>query len=80
MPVCGVVPSVLQGLGGKPMCLLHHLQVTPESLLLHYYSSRPGLWPIVAGVLKGISKDYFKLDLQVELLQSREKGDCDHEV
>eukprot|EP00878_Enallax_costatus_P026891 GHUV01028902.1.p1 GENE.GHUV01028902.1~~GHUV01028902.1.p1 ORF type:complete len:767 (+),score=239.67 GHUV01028902.1:298-2598(+) len=55
-------------------------QVTPESLLLHYYSVRPGLWPIVAGVLKGIAKDYFKLDLRVQLLRSREKGDCDHEV
>jgi hypothetical protein len=33
--------------------------VGPESLLLHYYSSRPGLWPIVVGVLKGMSKTYF---------------------
>jgi hypothetical protein len=41
------------------------LQVTSESLLLHYFSNRPGLWPIVVGVLKGMSNDYFKLDLQV---------------
>lgn len=40
-------------------------QVTPESLLLHYFSNRPGLWPIVVGVLKGMSNDYFKLDLKV---------------
>ena len=25
------------------------LQATPESVELHYYSSRPGLWPIVVG-------------------------------
>jgi hypothetical protein len=40
-------------------------QVTAESLDLHYFSNRPGLWPIVVGVLKGLSNDYFKLDLQV---------------
>jgi hypothetical protein len=55
-------------------------QVTPESLLLHYYSSRPGLWPIVVGALKGMSTAFFKLQLQIEVLHSREKGDCDHEV
>jgi hypothetical protein len=41
------------------------VQVTPESLMLHYFSNRPGLWPIVVGVLKGMSNDYFKLDLKV---------------
>lgn len=46
------------------MCTFH-VQVTPESLQLHYFSNRPGLWPIVVGVLKGLSNDYFKLDLQV---------------
>jgi hypothetical protein len=55
------------------------VQVTSESLLLHYYSSRPGLWPIVVGVLKGISKSYFGFDMGIELLQSRDQG-ADHEV
>ena len=50
-------------------CLL--LQVTPESLLLHYFSNRPGLWPIVVGVLKGMSNDYFKLDLKVGWVADR---------
>jgi hypothetical protein len=54
-------------------------QVTPSSLLLHYYSSRPGLWPIVVGVLKGMSKEFFGFELGVELMQSREEG-ADHEV
>jgi hypothetical protein len=65
------------------LCITLHpllLQVTPESLRLHYYSSRPGLWPVVVGVLKGIAREYFQLDLQVELAHSRDKGDCDHEV
>lgn len=47
------------------MCGRLTVQVTPESLQLHYFSNRPGLWPIVVGVLKGLSNDYFKLDLQV---------------
>jgi hypothetical protein len=61
-------------------CTQLNSQVTPESLLLHYYSPRPGLWPIVVGVLKGLASNYFSLQLQVELLHSREKGDSDHEV
>jgi Haem-NO-binding len=55
--------------------------VTPESLLLHYYSSRPGLWPIVKGVLSGMAVQFFGLEgLNLELLHSRHAGDCDHEV
>lgn len=56
------------------------LQVTPESLLLHYNSMRPGLWAIVVGVLKGVSSQYFNMPLQIQLLHSRERGDSDHEV
>lgn len=55
------------------------LQVTPESLLLHYYSSRPGLWPIVVGVLKGMSKEFFGFEVGVELVESRDEG-AHHEV
>ena len=39
-------------------------QITPDSLLLHYYSSRPGLWPIVVGVLKGLAKEYFGFEVR----------------
>ncbi|KAJ9517261.1 hypothetical protein QJQ45_009127 [Haematococcus lacustris] len=53
--------------------------VTEVSCHLHYYSNRPALWPIVVGVLKGLSKQYLKYDLTVELLQSRDDGH-DHEV
>ncbi|GFH24618.1 guanylate cyclase [Haematococcus lacustris] len=55
------------------------VQVTEVSCHLHYYSNRPALWPIVVGVLKGLSKQYLKYDLTVELLQSRDDGH-DHEV
>lgn len=53
--------------------------MTPESLLLHYHSSRPGLWPIVVGVLRGMSKEYFGFEVGVELVRSRDDG-ADHEV
>eukprot|EP00798_Chlamydomonas_sp_ICE-L_P003500 gene3500-13567_t len=54
--------------------------VTPESVEVHYYSNRPGLWPIVVGALKGVAKEYFKFELEVELLQSRHGTGADHEV
>ncbi|GLC52309.1 hypothetical protein PLESTB_000607500 [Pleodorina starrii] len=55
-------------------------QVTSTSLLLHYHSIRPALWPIVSGVLKGISKVLFDFEVELQLVASREQGDCDHEI
>ncbi|PNW71315.1 hypothetical protein CHLRE_16g649050v5 [Chlamydomonas reinhardtii] len=55
-------------------------EVTGTSLLLHYHSVRPALWPIVVGVLKGASQKLFGHDVELELVRSREAGDCDHEV
>ncbi|KAG2499523.1 hypothetical protein HYH03_002469 [Edaphochlamys debaryana] len=55
-------------------------QVTPISLLLHYHSIRPALWPIVTGVLKGSSQLLFGHGVEMEVLASREAGDCDHEI
>jgi serine/threonine protein kinase len=48
--------------------------VGPDGLTLHYYSSRPGLWPIVVGVLKGVAATYFGIDLAVELVAGRHEG------
>lgn len=56
------------------------LQVTPESLELHYMSKRPGLWPLLVGVLHGMAEDYFDIKIEVELLRGRDDGTCDHEV
>ncbi|GIL96581.1 hypothetical protein Vretimale_2365 [Volvox reticuliferus] len=55
-------------------------KVTSTSLLLHYHSIRPALWPIVSGVLKGASKFLFEHEVDMELVASRDAGDCDHEV
>ncbi|KIY96769.1 guanylate cyclase, partial [Monoraphidium neglectum] len=53
--------------------------VTADSLLLHYHSSRPGMWPLVAGILKGMAEEYFGFTLGVELVASRHQGH-DHEI
>jgi guanylate cyclase soluble subunit beta len=53
--------------------------VTAESLLLHYHSSRPGMWPLVVGILRGVAENYFAMDLTVELISSRASG-ADHET
>ncbi|EFJ46683.1 guanylyl and adenylyl cyclase family member [Volvox carteri f. nagariensis] len=55
-------------------------QVTSTCLLLHYHSIRPALWPIVSGVLKGASKFLFDHGVELELVASRDAGDCDHEI
>lgn len=53
----------------------------PESLLLHYHSHRPGLWPLVVGILRSMAAEYFGIaDLGIELVAARHTGDCDHEA
>ena len=36
--------------------------------------------PLQVGVLKGLSKEYFQIELEIELVQSRCKDTSDHEV
>jgi hypothetical protein len=49
----------------------------PESLDLHYFSDRPGLAPIVVGMLRGLG-DRFMLDLTI--VCERVQGDRPHDV
>jgi hypothetical protein len=56
-------------------------KVTPTSLELHYYSSRPGLWSLVVGVLKSMAPRYCGIaQLGIKLIAARHLGNCDHEV
>jgi Haem-NO-binding len=48
-----------------------------ESLKLHYYSERPGLTPMVVGMLKGLGEK-FGTDVDIQLTYSKAKGN-DHE-
>ena len=43
--------------------------VTSTSLELMYDASRPGVWPIVAGMLKEIALDLFQHEITVELVE-----------
>lgn len=47
-------------------------------LLLHYYSDRAGLAPMVLGLLDGLA-ERFDTRIAVTLIASREQG-CDHEI
>ncbi len=48
-----------------------------ESLKLHYYSERPGLTPMVVGMLKGLGEK-FGTDVDIQLTHSKAQGN-DHE-
>ncbi len=48
-----------------------------ESLKLHYYSDRPGLTPLVIGMLKGLGEK-FDTDLDIQLTNSKDRG-SDHQ-
>jgi Haem-NO-binding len=48
-----------------------------ESLKLHYYSDRPGLTPMVVGMLKGLGEK-FDTDVDIQLTNSKERGN-DHQ-
>ena len=38
-----------------------------RTLLLHYYSLREGLHPIVTGIVKAVAQHYFKLDVEIKM-------------
>jgi len=45
--------------------------ITPAGFRLHYYSKRPGLAPVVVGMMKGVAKIY---NLQIEMKLERPRG------
>ncbi len=47
-------------------------------VIMHYYSERQGLVPMVIGLLEGLA-ERFQTSIAIELIASREAGD-DHEV
>ena len=54
--------------------------MTPTSLELHYASRRPGLGPLVEGILDAVARQYYGMRVDMRLLRGREDGSCDHEV
>ena len=51
-----------------------------NEFLLHYHSQRAGLEPLVAGLVKAIAREYFKMEVAVELLSRNGEEGCDHSV
>lgn len=41
----------------------------PSGLILHYYSQRIGLSNIVLGIVKAVAKDYYSLDIDMEMIR-----------
>ena len=56
------------------------LQVTPTSLVLHYYSQRQGLSPWVEGIVDEVATTMFGVQISMETMRSRKQGTSDHEV
>ncbi|KAK9497202.1 hypothetical protein O3M35_004565 [Rhynocoris fuscipes] len=46
------------------------------TLILHYYSDRPGLEHIVIGIVKTVAKKLHNTEVEVEVIKS--KNECDH--
>ena len=42
---------------------------TSSGLILHYYSKRNGLSNIVLGIVKSVSKEYYSLDIDMEMIR-----------
>lgn len=53
-------------------------EVTDHSLLLHHYTERPGLGPMVVGLVEGLAKR-FDTPVRIEHVQDRSAG-ADHDV
>lgn len=78
-----VHPALVSSHAPLPLPCPALLQVTGESLELHYYSKRPGLYPLVIGILKGVALIYFDFKISIEIIKGRDcepPQHCDHEV
>ncbi|XP_059145420.1 guanylate cyclase soluble subunit beta-2-like [Physella acuta] len=42
-------------------------------LILHYYSGRPGLYPIVKGVLKAVARDLFQQSVEMSIIEQNKE-------
>lgn len=51
--------------------------ISSNSLMLHYYTKREGLAPMVIGLIKGLGK-FFQCNVQIE--QKKFRRDWDHDV
>lgn len=45
------------------------------TLILHYYSDRPGLEPIVVGIVKAVAKNLHNSEVEVKVIKTKEDSD-----
>ncbi|XP_077998742.1 guanylate cyclase soluble subunit beta-2-like [Glandiceps talaboti] len=48
------------------------MELEDGTLLLHYYSSREGLEPIVSGMVKAVARTFFDVKVDIQYLEKRE--------
>lgn len=48
------------------------------SIILHYYSDRPGLEFIVIGLVKTVAKKLHNSDVEVNVIKSKGEDGCNH--
>ena len=51
-----------------------------DEFLLHYHSQRDGLEPLVIGLVKAVARQYFKMEVRMELLTKKGDEGSDHSV
>lgn len=44
------------------------------TVMLHYYSSRPGLWPYAVTLITALARDHFRRPINMEHVQKRHEG------
>lgn len=49
-----------------------------HSIILHYYSDRPGLEFIVIGLVKTVALKLHKSEVECNVIKSKGEDDCDH--
>ena len=48
------------------------------TLVLHYYSERPGLEHIVIGLVKTVALKLHNCEVECKIIKRKEKGESDH--
>ncbi|CAI8057859.1 Guanylate cyclase soluble subunit beta-1 [Geodia barretti] len=51
-----------------------------DEFLLHYHSQRDGLEPLVIGLVKAVARQYFKMEVRIELMTKKGDEGSDHSV
>lgn len=51
-----------------------------SEFLLHYYSDRDGLEGVVMGIVKSVAREYYSVEVEINLLKRKEANGSDHSI